>query len=762
MYWKKTVLFMMCIMLCGQPLAAGISWSEEKDAHATKMESITVTANKIEEDLQDVPQSITIIDEAVLDEKGINKIEDVVSQIPNMTMEKGTIHGNAMSFRGLNTSIFTNNNPVVLYIDGVATTDRYGFSASLADVKRVEVLRGPQGTLYGKDAIGGVINIVTKMPDNEWHGKIGGEYGSDNHMQVVFNSSGALIDNRLFLGINGQYQQDDGWIQNIHEGMESNADESEDRRISSYLLYTPTERFSTRFTLSSDHTDESWSNGYALPAESDFSLFDRDDAEEVDFDVPTGVENDSLSQSLLMTCLFDSMTLTSTTTHQNMELDAHYDVDFMTNTLYDGCEMFNETEQDTYTQELRLSSNNESGIRWVGGLYFESENRDQNPYGQQFPMYDSTYTTYLGTYEMYSESQTDSLTCAVFGQAMIPLGQRLELTLGGRYQHIDKEIDVNVYYQPAGTNGPAYFSLSTEENWDTFLPKAALSYRLSEAWNTYMSYSQGYMPGGFNYFPTSGTAENNTFDPQQSKNYEIGIKGTLERLRVAVSLFYMEIEDIHVYKSYGNSIYYTDNAESAHSQGIEAEIEYRLSNTIKLTGALGLIHAEYDTYDAGDGISFDGQEIENTPSYTATIGISYAHPNGFYSRADMKAAGEVNFYDDANDTFVKEDAYITFDAKVGYLTGAWDFYVYGKNLTDEEYVVDFISNSAMMMADFGDPLTVGVGIRYYFYPPLPQPSMEIQHHDIHEKINYNFMFLYDSGLRHVRIHFWISTVSCIC
>ncbi len=222
------------------------------------------------------------------------------------------------------------------------------------------------------------------------------------------------------------------------------------------------------------------------------------------------------------------------------------------------------------------------------------------------------------------------------------------------------------------------------------------------------------MPGGFNYFASSGTVDDNSFDAQQSKNYEIGIKGTLDRFRMSASLFYMDIEDIHVYKSYGGSLYYTDNAESAHSQGAELEFGYHLTDAMELTGAFGLIEAEYDTYDAGDGISFDGQDIQNTPADTANAGLFYSHPCGFYSRVDTKAAGDVHFYDDGNKTFAKEDAYITFDAKIGYQTGSWDLYLYGKNLTDEDYIVDYPANTTLTLVEFGDPLTVGAGIRYRF------------------------------------------------
>ena len=712
MYREKVLLLLSCCLCWGLLLPAAPLWAEDaEDKAATKMENIIVTANKIEEDLQKVPQSITVMDDIILEEKGITDVPDLIRQIPNMAVQEG-VHGNAVNFRGLNASTFTNKNPVVIYIDGVPTINRYGFDASLANVERIEVLRGPQGTLYGKDAIGGVINIVTKKPENRWHGMAGAEYGSYNYMQGIFNLNGSVIENKLFMGINGKYEQDDGWIENTNPGLDSDGNESDQQQLSSYLLYTPTDRLTARLTLSMDNQNDSWSNGYALPAGSNFNDFNRDDAEEVNFDVPTEVDLNCFSQSLYFNYEFDSITLTSTTTHKKQDIDGDYDSDYRADTIYDGLKQFNYSQTETYTQELRISSNNGIGIRWVAGLYLDSEDHEQGPYGMQYPYIDSSGTFY-GNFDYNAESDTDSTTYAAFGQAMVPLGKRFELTLGGRYQHIEKEIDLDMYYLPVGTTGAPYFSFSDDKDWDVFLPKAALSYGLSDNWHTYVSYSQGYMPGGFNYFASSGTTEDNSFEPQQSANYEIGIKGSVNGLRLAATLFYMDIEDVHVYKAHGVN-YYTDNADSAHSQGIELELAYQLTDTIELTGSLGIIEAEYDTYDAGDGISFDGQDIENTPSYTATAGVAYRHPSGLYGRVDMRAAGETSFYDDANKSFVKDDAYAVFDAKIGYQTGEWDFYVYGKNLTDEEYITEFISNSKLMKASFGQPLTIGVGLRYRF------------------------------------------------
>ncbi len=673
-----------------------------------KLDDVSVSANKIEENIKDVPQSITVINEEILAEKGIKTINDVVKEVPNM-ITNGSNNGVQTSFRGLNLSMFTNSNPIVIYVDGVPYYDRYDFDPSLANVEQVEILRGPQGTLYGKDAIGAVINIITKNPTNEWSGSIGAEYGNNNYMQSTFNTSGALIENKLFAGINGSFMSDDGWISNNYAGMDKNADKDKERKTSAFLLFQPTDRFSTKLTITDNYSKTNWMDAINTgDTTTPINSITRDSAKNANFDVPTYEKSRVKSQSLNLNYDFDNITLDSTTTHKKFNLDGDYDGDYISGTINDGLRMFNYTNSDTWTQEIKLSGKIQD-IKWVAGVYADDEERDIGPYGQEMMSMGSVYVA-----DVYAKA--NSKTQAIFGQTMIPLADKFELTLGGRYQKIKKDVDLTMYQTFGGAAMPGSpFDYKDKKTWNTFLPKVALSYKNSDRMTTFASVSKGYMPGGFNYYANSGGTAENSFDPQRSTNYEMGMKYTGDNYLLNVSIFRMDIEDIHIYRvTGGGTIYLTDNAKKAHTQGIEIDGKYFLTDNIELSGALGLIDAKYDDYDTGTA-KYDGERIENTPKYTANVGIAYVSDSGVYGRIDFNGRGETSYFDGANNKMVSADGAIISNLKIGYKIKDWDIYGYVKNITDEEYIDSFRSSSSgMQIAGFNEPRTFGVGARYKF------------------------------------------------
>lgn len=673
------------------------------------LDAITVTANKIEENIQDIPQSITVIDEVMLEEKGIKNISDVINEIPNM--RTGHSSGVEVNFRGLNVSTFTNNNPVVIYIDGVATSSRYGFDASMVNVERIEVLRGPQGTLYGKDAIGAVINVITKNPTNTTTGTISLEYGSENYKQGTFNINTPLVKDKLYLGVNAEISSDDGWITNDYNG-DAKVSKEKDYRLSTSLLYKVNNQLSTKLMLNKEQTNDYFDNRQRLAGANDISKFSRDDAKHVTSDMPTHEKNDITSQSFDITYRANDFTLNSVTTHKKSNFVGTYDADFSNTSIEVGLSQYNNFEEEIYTQEFRISSNN-AGIRWIGGIYLDKEDRIQKPYGFEFPNYDPVTFAYIGNYFMNADSKTENTTQAVFGQTMIPFSEKFEVTLGGRLQKITKKMDQQTYFAPLNTTAAPIYTLNEKKSWNTFLPKVALTYKISENFTQYVSVSKGYMPGGYNYFASSGTADDNSFEPQETTNYEVGIKGVLNDVSFSASIFKMNITDLHVYEATGGGVYLTSNAKKAHSQGIEFDFNYFPTDNLEISGAIGFIEAKYDDYDTGT-TKFDGETIEKTPSHTANLSVAYHHPSGYYGRVDVKNSGEVNYHDDGNNKFVKDDGYTLANIKAGYRVGQFDMYAYVKNLTNEEYINTYFSTSSQSVVTFNDPRMIGVGLKYKF------------------------------------------------
>ncbi len=694
-------------------VAALSAQAQEQDA---ELEKVTVTANKMEEDVQKVPQTISVIDATELEEKGIKTTFDLLNEIPSMLPTPD--HGVGVTFRGLKRSMFTENNPVVLYLNGVPVTNSFGFDLNLLNIERVEVLRGPQGSLYGKDAIGAVVNIVTKNPDNNWHGKVGAEYGSFNTLQTTAAVNGPVLADKVFLGLSGRYDKTDSWIKNIRSGMNEKAGRNDKYDIDGYFLFTPTEELRIRLggniTKDNQHSEKaqvlSYGSGY-----KDLSAFDRDMAKKLKKDIEDKMTTKSNSQNLSVSYNFGDFTLTSVTTRRQRDSDGVFDGDYTSGTLADGLIMFHDNKLSTLTEELRLAANNTEGLRWVGGIYLDKDKEDAIM-GQQMPgaMFGSPVPM-----EMQSVSDLKAQTGAVFGQVMLPFLEQFELTLGGRYQQVKKEIDQKMYILPvqgkfyANVKGvtPAQ-KLDTHKTWNTFLPKAALAYFISDKYTAYTSFAKGYMPGGFNYFSSGGGAKENTFKPQQSTNYEIGIKADHGKWRFNLAAFYMDITDIHIYKSVAGQ-YMTDNANKAHSFGTELEATWLPLQGMELTTALSVMEAKYDDYDEGT-VKHDGKNMEGSPSFSGRIGACYHHTSGVYARADVNHVGNVHYYDGSAKTLQKADPYTLADIKLGFLYDNWDIYAFVKNLSDEKYINAFKSSMGMGAAGFGTPRTFGVGLSYSF------------------------------------------------
>ncbi len=704
----STIVKVSMLSLCVSTLL----YANKMEEKVNKLEDVIVTANKIEENLQKVPQSISVLDKEIIEEKGIKDIVDVINQIPNMTNHE--VYGHSANFRGLNTSMFTGNNPIVIYVDGVPMMHRYSFDVPLANVERIEVLRGPQGTLYGKDAIGAVINIITKKPKNVANGNIGLEYSSFNTIEGQFNVSSPIIEDKFFFGLNASGKKSDGWITNTYNNDDSAAG-YDNKKIGTYLLVKPTDNLSIRLNLAHDGTHKNKALDYGILKDLSLSDIKRKDLEKQAWDIDEKEDTTTNSQALNIEYDLDKFELVSITTNKKTKVDAIYDADFSTGEAYKNLNNGSVEEDKEFTQELRIS-NKDKKIKWVGGLYFDTGKNNYLPQYMQTPMPNDPTNPALGFTNIvmadYVKQKHKSM--ALFAQVKFPVAEKLDLTVGGRLQKIKKEIKSDFYMYPVSTALPntSVNPYIGKKTWNSFLPKLALSYKLNNSLMPYISLSKGYMPGGFNYFAMEGGEKENTFEPQTSTNYELGIKGRYDDFSFGANVFRMDIKNIHVFKVVGQS-WHTSNAKKAHSQGLEFDFNYLPTNEIEISGAFGYIDAKYDDYDLGTK-KLDGERIEVTPKFSANLGVAYYHESGIYGRIDARALGKTSYYASGKQAMEKIGNAFFADIKLGYRVGSFDIYGFVKNLTNEERITSHGNDGQQVTVAYNDPRTFGLGIKYDF------------------------------------------------
>lgn len=658
-----------------------------------QLETITVTAQKTKENVQKVPMPVTTFNETAIEDADIKDVDDVVEFIPNMVFNDSSMKGfHETNFRGISFSQFTQKNPVVIFIDGVAQDNYANYGADILNIERIEILRGSQGTLYGKNAIGGVINIISKKPDNNFDSKITAELAENNTYSVKSFVNGPIIKDKLFFGISGIYSETDGYMENDCPDSD-NFDYEKSIGLNSRLRWIPSDRMEINLhagmVQNRDGADRS------INAETSGVKYHeyRNPDDEAD--------TDSFQAALNIGYDTGNSKFTSITTYH------YFKNDITTDQCYMGTGQpvaLSEYYYRTFSQELRIqSSDKQEGMKWIGGLYYSIEDSDWDDNGMLYSDY--------GVYYNWPDD-TDENTAAAFGQITIPLPKRLALTAGLRYERVEKQMDYR--YEVTSSDTGSLLSRVTyniKDDWDVFLPKAALSWTVNEDTMIYTSVAKGYLAGGFNL--CENVKDQAKFDEQSSIDYELGAKTSWfnNKLILNANLFYMDIKDMHVYSAPDGITYITSNAGKAHSRGIEIEAKARPLKGLDLIAAFGLAQAEYDEYTNTDGVNCAGNDLPISPDYTLNLAVQYRHDSGLFCRAGMQGYGQ-NYFNEANT--VSQNAYQIYNAKIGYEGSNWDVYVYGKNLFDKEYFSFGRVNAVGISANVGEPQTFGIIISRRF------------------------------------------------
>lgn len=579
-------------------------------------------------------------------------------------------------------------NPVLgFYVDDVYYP---GFDINLQDVERVEVLRGPQGTLYGRNTEAGVINVVTQKPSDQWTAKAGlgaGNYGSYEGLAMF---SGPLVEDTLKMRFSGRYTTTDGYFKNNYDGSDDvDGSDNFDGRLT--LDWTPDEDWN--FLWASDVQD--YVGKYA-----EFAPLNgiKDNPHEVDVDWDGRADKDAYDTSLRAERALQGMKPVSITAARSEDTLTENDVDFTSSDLM---RLHLKNDVQLFSEELRLASEDKRPFQWLTGLYVFHEDQMLQAQTEMRP----GSFPFVGS--LYQKGDTETLGTAMFGQGSYTFFDRLTFTAGLRYDREAKDYDYS--WRGGAFIGVPDTSGSSSKTFQAWLPKFSLDYAFTEDLNGYAVVSRGFKSGGFNLKADPGTP----FDAEYTWNYETGIKSEwLERrLQVNLTAFYIQWEDqqveVPVYPDFT-----VINAATSTSKGLEAEVRAIPLDGLELLSNFGYTFSTFDEFEYG-GADYSGKRNPNVPGYTFLFGGTYRFRNGLFLNADYNRVGE--HYLDLENTRTQGD-YQTVDAKVGYAKDDYEVYLWGKNLTNTAYVTRafYMSGAGQWYGRAGDPFTFGVNANITF------------------------------------------------
>ena len=633
----------------------GASFVQAREPAVTSMETVIVTAQKQEENVQEVPMSISVINETAIEDLMIKSVGDISDYVPSLSLfNPGAAGIYEPATRGIRAEYSADMVTTGLYVDGIPILDAYAYDDEMQNVERIEVLRGPQGTLYGKNTEAGVINIISIQPNNDFKSKVTGTLGEDHKHRVSANVSGPIVADKFYFGFSALYDEKEGFVENITKG------EIEDDRQKTYgkaiLRWTPVEPLDISFIARYTDLDHAGTNmgltadgnaSWGLPVTGNREVTtDKDNFKDATID----------SQALKASYKFgESSELTSVTTRMVLDEDGAQDWDFSdTDMMYTKYTR----NRECVSQELRLNSKTGS-VKWLFGLYGDVsettlDKQVEKSMGRIIPTNIETSGTSLG----------------VFGHATLPFfADGLFLTTGIRYDYEDKEYD--------RTSDDIYL----DDTWNELSPKISLDYHVDDNIMTYVSASKGYRSGGFN--PHSRSTDMQSYDEEKLWSYELGIKGSWfdNRLVMHGAVYYMEIEDMQVQEYLDPATSLTTNAAKGTGKGIELELTAKVTPYLSLIGGFSYNDITFDEFQDALG-NYEGNNNPFAPEYMFNIGVQYRHAAGYYARVDLIGNGKM-YLDHQND--YSRDAYEIVNAKAGYESETYDVYLYAKNAFDKDY-----------------------------------------------------------------------------
>ncbi|WP_449311062.1 TonB-dependent receptor [Pseudochelatococcus sp. B33] len=694
------VLFTSVVLV---PVAAAQEASDE----GIVLETITVTAQRREQAAMDVPVSLRVFSQEELERRIVKRLEDAFAATPNasLTSQRGGNDASSLSIRGVSTTAFGADPSVGVYIDDVYVGNDNGFNMRMGDLQQIEILRGPQGTLYGRNAVGGAVNMRTASPELGVNSAtIQAGAGTDG---LVFGSAVANLaigdDAAARVALYGD--RGDGWVRNAQGGPDfMNPDNFGGR---GKFLFRPSDNWEVEF--GGDYAkDKGRKYGYGP--------FDTVWKYGVDHAVPNRDETENYGAFLKSTWQLDFGKVVSVTAWRGANA-AGDGGNFMPTALQNAGY---ERDYGQFTQEVRASGETER-FDWTAGAFLLSSKDKRFEYAGFYPplppdLLFPGQPALPANYREGTHSDVESLTASLFGDLTWHLTDRLDLIGGARISYDRKSID---YDHRSSLGNFAFLAPSIQtsqsvQGWD-ISPRIGLTYAITDGLKLYGTIARGYKPKGFNisFAPDAAIA----YDAESAINYEIGLKGEAldGRVSYAVSAFYFDWRDQQVY-SFDNNRVFIGNAPKSRSYGAEAEIGAEVARGLRLYAGVGLLDAKFVDYpNALSGTDESGNWQPFASRFTASLSAEYTRP--LTDNLDLVARADYNwrsafYWDTANE--IREPGYGIVNLRIGVENEHWGISAFAQNLFDQEHRVRAAVYSGQVMAIPGTPQTFGILARATF------------------------------------------------
>lgn len=657
----------------------------------TVLETITVTARRREEKIQDAPVAVTAIQGDDLGKGKTDTMEDAAFKTPNVLFNG---QGGPLSIRGV-TSLGiaggVDRQPAVgMFLDDVYLARPMGYPFILEDLQRVEVVRGSQATLYGKNTIGGAVNLISREPGDKVGGEISTTIGTDLESRIKAAFETPIEGTSWAVRGVGSWSGNRGYITNIPTG----DDVSDTNLFSGRFVATGEIGDATRVKIIGDYTRDRGDGGlwYApLPLALDHRAVH-------DFKPDNSTESGGVSVRIDHD--LEAATLTSITALRGHEMKMYLDGDFTAVPYIGQGQVENQSQ---FSQEFRLSSTEGERFRWSGGLFYMHERFE----GTQYFDFASLPRD-LWSRDVFEQS---SDTVSVFGEAGYFVTPEFELSAGARYTH-DRKSTTSEISTPSGTYMFGYPGRAEGDvSFDNISPEVAATYHFSEGNIAYAKVSRGYKSGGISpYIEANGSA--NSYDPETTTSYEVGAKATSadSRYTLAASLFYIDWKDQQavIYTTPFTRVY--RNAAAAASKGFEIEGTAALTDEIGLRLGYGYTSASYDNFvDRVMGRDYSGNPLPFAPRHSLTAGLAFEREleNGVLVKAGLDYTFRSSYSFTSDNGYRQSPTHLV-DARIGVEKDGWSATLWAKNLTDETYLKNYFSYSGTDMGVAAPGRTIGI------------------------------------------------------